>query len=189
MSDGTTSPQSDATAVHKRGTIMLVSGELDKALAAFDIAAGFQAMGMQMSMWFVFYGANCLLKPRSLLSPDKWFRGLRGGPGRRPETDVALQRVVRGLVPAGAGHLPLSQCNFAGIGPLIIRHIFRRKGIAHLEDLIHAAHDLGVRFTICQTCVDAMAISVPDDLIVPVNVDGVSAYYLESAAADYNCLL
>jgi peroxiredoxin family protein len=168
---------------------MLVSGELDKALAAFEIAAGFQAMGMQMSMWFVFYGANCLLKPQSLLSPKKWFGRLRGGPGRRPETDVALQRVVRGLNPAGASKLPLSQLNFAGIGPLIIRHILRHKGMAQLEELIYAARDLGVRFTICQTCADAMAISVPDDLIVAASVEGVSAYYLESAAADYNCLL
>ena len=173
----------------KKGTIMLVSGELDKALAAFEIATGFQSMGMDMSMWFVFFGADCLLTPRSRLSPKKWFGRLRGGPGRRPDSDVALQHIVRGLNPAGANRLPLSQLNFAGIGPLIIRHILRRKGMAQLEQLIYAARDLGVRFTLCQTCVDAMALSIPDDLIVPAEVDGVSAYYLECAAADYNCVL
>lgn len=173
----------------RKGTIMLVSGELDKALAAFEIATGFQAMGMEMSMWFVFYGANCLLKPRSRLSPKKWLGALRGGPGRRPETDVALQQMVRALNPQGARHLPLSQLNFAGIGPLIIRHIMHRKGMAQLEELIYAARDLGVRFTLCQTCVDAMAISVPDDLIVAADVEGVSSYYLEVMAADYNTLL
>lgn len=185
-----TTQQTESPKARKRnGTIMLVSGELDKALAAFEIAAGFQAMGMQMSLWFVFYGSNCLLKPRSLLSPRKWFGRLRGGSGRRQESDVALQYMVRGLNPAGARNLPLSQLNFAGVGPMIIRHIMRRKGMAQLEDLIYAARDLGVRFTICQTCVDAMAISVPDDLIVDVKVEGVSSYYLEVAAADYNCVL
>jgi peroxiredoxin family protein len=46
-----------------------------------------------------------------------------------------------------------------------------------------------VRFTFCQTCVDAMAITVPDDLIVDARVEGVSTYYLETAAADYNCVI
>ena len=62
----------------------------------------------------------------------------------------------------------------------------RRKGMASVEDLVLQARDLGVRFTICQICVDAMAFSVPDDLIVESEVKGVSAYYLEVAAADYN---
>ena len=37
-----------APAKRKKGTILLVSGELDKAILAFEIAAGFQAMGMVM---------------------------------------------------------------------------------------------------------------------------------------------
>jgi len=187
MVDGQIStPPGTPAQASKKGTILLVSGELDKALLAFEVAAGFQAMGMEMSMWFVLYGANCLRKPRSIFSPAKWFDKLRGGTGRTPETDVALQHVVRGLNHDGACNLPLSQLNYGGIGPMIIRHIMRRKGMAQLEDLIRGAQELGVRYTICQICVDAMAVSVPDDLIVEAEVKGVSAYYLEVAAAHYN---
>jgi peroxiredoxin family protein len=182
-----TSAQTDVPAsARKKGTIMLVSGELDKALAAFQIAVGFQAMGMDMSMWFVFYGTNCLRKPRSFLSLGKWFGKFRDGPGRRPETDVSLQCMVRGLNHEGSFNLPLSQLNYGGVGPMILRRIMRRKGMAQLEDLIRSARDLGVRFTLCQACVDTMVISVPEDLIVDAGVEGVSAYYLEVAAADYN---
>ncbi len=182
-----TPPQIDApVSTRKKGTIMLVSGELDKALTAFQLAVGFQTMGMDMSMWFVFYGTNCLRKPRSFLSFEKWFGKFRDGPGRRPETDVSLQRMVRGLNHEGTFNLPLSQLNFGGVGPALFRRIMRRKGMAQLEDLIRAARDLGVRFTLCQACVDAMAISVPDDLIVDATVEGVSVYFLEVAAADYN---
>ena len=179
-------PPEKSVKAKRKGTILLVSGELDKAILAFEIAAGFQAMGMEMSMWFVLYGANCLRKPRSLISWDKWLGKLRGGPGRKPETDVALQRVVRGLNHDGASHLPLSQLNFLGVGPMILRYNMRSKGMAQVEDLVLQAKSLGVRFTICQICVDAMAFSVPDDLIVEAEVKGVSAYYLEIAAADYN---
>ncbi len=170
----------------KRGTLLLVSGELDKALVAFEIAAGFQAMGMEMSMWFVLYGANCLRKPRSPFSLAKWFGKFRDGPGRVPETDIALQHLICGLNHDGASHLPLSQLNYGGLGPMILRHVMRRKGLAPLDELIFNARDLGVRFTICQVCVDAMAFSVPDDLIVEAEVKGVSAYYLEAAASDYS---
>lgn len=170
----------------KKGVILLVSGELDKAILAFEVAAGFQAMGMEMSMWFVLYGANCLRRPRSIFSPSKWLSPLCGGPGRVPETDIALQRVVRGLNHDGARHLPLSQLNYGGVGSWIMRRIMRRKGIMQLEELIVSAQDIGVRFTICQICVDAMAFSVPDDLIVEAEVKGVSAYYMDVAAADYS---
>lgn len=173
----------------KKGTILLVSGDLDKALLAFEIAGGFQAMGMEMSMWFVLYGADCLRKPRSRFSWNKWFGRLGGGMGRVPETDSALQHIVRGLNHDGASHLPLSQLNYGGLGPAIVRRIMQRKGICSLEGMIRNAHDIGVRFTICQICVDAMAISAPDDLLYPAEVKGVSAYYLEAAAADYNVVI
>ena len=170
----------------KFGTIMLVSGDFDKALAAFDAAVAFQAMGMQMTMWFVLYGTNCLRRPKSAFLPSKWWGRLGIGPGRRPETDLAVQHLVNGLNPAGVAHLPLSQLNFWGIGPAIFRHIMRRKGMASLEALIYHARDLGVRFTICQTCVDALAFSVPDDLIVEADVRGASSYFLDVEAASYN---
>jgi peroxiredoxin family protein len=178
----------DATSP-KKGTILLVSGDLDRALVAFEIAGGFQAMGMEMSMWFVLYGANCLRKPRSPFSWRKWFGSLGGGLGRVPETDSALQHIVRGLNHDGANHLPLSQLNFGGLGPAILRRIMQRKGICSLEGMIRNAHDVGVRFSICQICVDAMALSVPDDLLYPAEVRGVSAYYLEAAAADYSVVI
>lgn len=173
----------------KKGTILLVSGEMDKAILAFELAAGFQAMGMEMSMWFVLYGANCLRKPRSIFSFSKWFGKLSGGTGRITETDIALQHIVRGLNHDGASNLPLSQLNYGGIGPMILRRIMRRKGIAQLEDLIYNAREIGVKFTICQICVDAMAFSVQDDLIVEAQVKGVSSYYLEVAEAHYNAII
>jgi len=45
----------------KKGTILLVSGSLDHALLAFEIAVGMQAMGIQINMWFVLQGVNLLL--------------------------------------------------------------------------------------------------------------------------------
>lgn len=172
-----------------RGTVMLASGEYDKAMMAFQIAAGFQAMGMQMGMWFALFGTNCLRVPRSRFSLVKWFRRLRPGPGRVPETDTALQYVMRGMTPAGAPHLPLSQLDYGGVGRLMMNRVMRRKGVASLPSMIQLARELGVEFNICQICVDTMAISVPDDLVVPAEVRGVSEYFLAASRSAYNITL
>lgn len=169
-----------------KGVVLLVSGEMDKALLAFEIAAGFQAMGMNMHMWFVLYGVNCLRKPRSRFSWSKWFSRLPDGPGRSPATDTGWQRLIRGLNFEGAGNIPLSQLNYGGLGGWIIRRVMRRKGMMQLEELILQARELGVQFRICQICVDAMALAVQDDLIVPAEVLGVSAYYMDVQDADYH---
>lgn len=171
----------------RKGTVLLISGDMDKALLAFEIAAGFQAMGMEMSMWFVFYGVNCIKKPRGFFSFQKWWgRNRQASPGRNPETDLWLQQVVRVLNRDGAQHLPLSQLNFGGLGSWIMRTIMRRKGMAQIEDLIGMARDLGVRFVVCQVCVDALALTLPDDLVVAAEIQGVSAYCMAVAEADYN---
>ena len=173
----------------KKGTLMLVSGEFDKAIAAFEIATGFQAMGMEMNMWFVIYGVNCLRKPRSRFSPGKWLGKLADGQGRQRHNDHFLQFFVRGLNHEGACKIPTSQLNFAGAGPAILRTIMRRKGMPQLEEMILNAQQLGVKFNICQVCVDAMAFSVPDDLIVEAEVKGVSSYYMDVSQSHYNAVL
>lgn len=171
-----------------KGTILLVSGELDRAMAAFEVAGAFQAMGMDMSLWFLLYGANCIRKPRSRFSPAKWFRKLRGGPGRVTKTDTALQYIIQGLNAEGANHLPLSQLNFGGLGPILLRKIMQKKQICSLEGMIQNAHDLGVRFYICQICVDSMALS-PEDFLYPVEVKGASSYYLDASSSQYNVVI
>ena len=41
-------------------TLVVFSGELDKALAVFNIAIGAASMGMEVSMFFTFWGLNII---------------------------------------------------------------------------------------------------------------------------------
>lgn len=88
----------------------------------------------------------------------------------------------------GARQLPLSQLNFAGVGPALLRRILDRKHLAQLELLIESCAELGVEFIVCQVCIDSMALS-PDDFIVPVDVRGVSSYSLQVCESHYNAVL
>ena len=178
-----------SSTTNKQGTILLVSGELDKALAAFEIAAGMAAMGMSIRMWFLLFGTNCIRKPMARLSLTRWL-GLppyADGPGRNPDTDTGFQWVLRVLNGTGTQQLPLSQLNFAGLGPALLRRILDRKHLAQLELLIQSCVELGVEFFVCQVCVDSMALA-PEDFVVDVDVRGVSTYTLQVGESHYNAV-
>jgi peroxiredoxin family protein len=174
----------------KRVTILLQSGELDKALSAFIFANGYASLGMEVKMWFMLWGYNCLKKRRSLLS---FFRRkqdpVRESAYRMLETDNLLQPMVELLNRGGASHLPLSQLNLMGLGPALFGRMLEKKGMVGLEELIRSASDLGVQFKMCQICFDAMGISV-DDLIVPdVEVKGVAEYARDTMDAHVNLFI
>ena len=173
----------------KRGTILLLSGEMDKALAAFIISTGFAALGVDMTMWFMIWGHNCLKKRRRLFSFRRRPDPAREGSYRDLATDNILQPIVEMFNRGGADHLPLSQLNLMGLGPRIFNRMLRKKNIPTLKELIREADELGVKFVICQICCDAMGLSV-DDLIVPnVEVKGVAAYMKDTMEAHINLFI
>jgi peroxiredoxin family protein len=170
----------------KKVTILLQSGDLDRALSAFILANGYASLGAEVKMWFMIWGHNCLKRRRSLFS----FRGkpdpVKERGYRVLETDNLLQPLVELFNRGGAGHLPLSRLNLLGLGPRLLGAMLKKKGIPSLEELIRSADELGVQFLMCQICFDAFGLSV-DDLIVPnVQVKGVAAYAKDTMEAHVN---
>ena len=47
---------------NNKSTLIVFSGDLDKAIASFIIATGSAAMGNQVTMFFTFWGLNILRK-------------------------------------------------------------------------------------------------------------------------------
>ena len=173
----------------RKVTILLQSGELDRALSAFIFANGYAALGIEVKMWFMIWGYNCLKKRRPLLSRRRRPDPAREGAYRALETDSFLQPLVELFNRGGARHLPLSRLNLFGLGPRLLEKMFARKGIMNLEQLIQSAVELGVEFKMCQICFDAMGISA-DDLIVPeVKVKGVAEYARDTMEAHVNLFL
>lgn len=174
----------------KQATIMVISADMDKVIVAFLIATGYAAMGIKTKMWFTILGANCLKRRRSIFHTLFGRSKQADSQYRRKETDSVVQTMVETLNRGGANHLPLSQINLFGAGPKIFNFLLRRKNIPTLEELIYLAEELGISFTICQICVDALGLDT-SDLIVSKNVEvkGVSQYVKDSMASQYNAVI
>jgi len=145
-----------------RVSLVVFSGDLDKVLASFVIATGAAAVGMEVSMFFTFWGLSVLKKGRR-------FRGKR-----------LLEKAFTLLTPGGSQSLGLSQRNFGGIGAQLMRKMMHGKGIASLEELIKMARDFGVRFVACQMSMDELGIT-QDELLDRVEVGGVATFLGDAA--------
>jgi len=173
----------------RKATILLQSGDMDKALSAFIFANGYAAMGVEVTMWFMLWGHNCLKRRRSLFALRRKPDPVREGAYRVLETDNIMQPMVELLNRGGVNHLPLSRLNLLGVGPWLFRKMLRRKGVPALEELIGSARDLGVRFKMCQICFDALGLSVDDLTVLPDDVQGVAAYVKDTMEAHLNLII
>lgn len=145
-----------------RATIVVHSGSFDRVLSAFIIATGAAAVGMEVSLFFSFWGLNVLKKGRR-------FRGKK-----------LLEQAFTLLTPAGSESLGLSQRNFAGFGARLIRRMMREKEIASLEDLMDTAREFQVRLIACQMSMDVLGIK-KEELIDGIEVGGVAAFLGDAA--------
>jgi NADPH-dependent 2,4-dienoyl-CoA reductase/sulfur reductase-like enzyme/peroxiredoxin family protein/rhodanese-related sulfurtransferase/TusA-related sulfurtransferase len=155
----------------KGQTIVVFSGDMDKALASFVIANGAVAMGKKVTMFFTFWGLNVLRKPQA-----------------PPTQKGIIDRLFAIMMPQGTKNLTLSKMNFLGLGTKMMRHVMEEKKIASLEDLMSSAQKAGVEMVACQMSMDVMGIQ-PEELIDGVKIAGVGYYLGEAEDANVNLFI
>ena len=144
-----------------RVSIIVFSGDLDKVLPAFIIATGAAAMGMQVSLFFTFWGLNALKKRRDL--SGKGF----------------LEKLFALMTPVGTEGLGVSKMNFFGIGAKLLRTLMKQKQVASLEELAQMAREMGVKIIACQMSMDVLGIT-KDELWDGIEVGGVAAFLADA---------
>jgi peroxiredoxin family protein len=147
-----------------RLSLIVFSGSLDRLIAAFVLATGAAAMGMRVSMFFTFWGTAALRRNAERLQKS-W-----------------LERMFGWMLPKGSARLPLSQMNMGGGGPLMIRYVMKKKGVASVEEMIELAAELGVVVHVCSMSMDLLGMKEAEMLDYPgLSYCGV-AKFLETAA-------
>jgi len=125
-----------------QGMAMIVcSGDMDKLLAAFTLAASAAASGMTVDMFFTLW-AVLTLKRKSTFKG----KGL-------------LERIMTALLPFGPQGLSTSKMNCFGAGPRLLRFAMRRRGMPCLQELMSTAVELKVRMVACEASMEVMGVS------------------------------
>ncbi|MFC2075447.1 DsrE/DsrF/DrsH-like family protein [candidate division KSB1 bacterium] len=152
-------------------TLVVFSGDMDKVQAAFNIALGAATMGMEVTLFFTFWGLNVLRRHRS-----KSVGGF-------------LRRAFDYINPGGARNLPLSKFNFGGLGKSALRRLMDQFSMPTIEQLIAMAKEANVKLIACTITMGVMGVD-QDNLIDEVDdLAGVFAYLGEARESSVNLFI
>lgn len=165
------SQEAAAVPVKDNKTMVVFSGDLDKAIASFIIANGAAAMGKKVTMFFTFWGLN-ILRKHEKVSTQKGF----------------LDKMFSMMMPRGSRRLKLSKMNMLGMGGKMIRKVMRDKNVSSLEELIKAAMCNGVEVVACQMSMDVMGLK-QEELLDGVKIGGVGYYLGEAEDSNVNLFI
>lgn len=145
-------------------TIVVFSDDLDRALAAFNLANTGASMGMEVTMFFTFWGLGVIKKektPRGGKNLAQWAMGI----------------MKRG----GARRLRMSKMDMLGAGTAMMRMLMKEYRMPPLAEMITMARELGVRFVACTTSMALMGLE-REDFIEGVDELAGAATYLQAAS-------
>lgn len=154
------------TAEKKDATIVLFSGDYDKALAAMIIAIGSASLGHKVSMFCTFWGLNALKKEIQDTKVEK----------------TLVENMFSKMLPKNAEKMPLSSMNMFGAGKSMMTKVMKDKNVASLSELMQQARDLNVKFIACTMSMDVLGIS-KEELRDDVTYGGVGSYVADSENA------
>lgn len=164
-------PNAAASLSNTNKTMVVFSGDLDKAIASFIIANGAASMGKKVTMFFTFWGLNILRKNEKVFVK----KGL-------------IEKMFGIMMPRGSKKLKLSNMNMLGMGAKMIRGVMKSKNITSLEDLMKAAMSNGVEIVACQMSMDVMGIQ-KEELIDGIKIGGVGYYLGEAETSNVNLFI
>lgn len=147
-------------------TLVVLSGDLDKVMASYIIATGAAAAGMEVVMFFTFWGLKAIQR-------DGVFTG-KGLFGRM------LGAMNRG----GLNAIGPSRLNMGGMGRWMFKLMMKQKGVTQLPELRQAAIDLGVQLLPCQMSMDVMEITC--DHFIPEVAEPVGVATMLEHASESN---
>ncbi len=129
-----------------RMTIAVLSGDLERALAAFMLAVTGVTMGMRVSMFFTFWGLNIVKKNEGSIKT----RGL-------------MRKMLNALNRGGSKRLKLSRFNMFGLGTWMMKRLMKDTNMPSIDEYIKMASEMGVEIIACTTTCGVMGLPAEKD--------------------------
>ncbi len=144
-------------------SMVVFSGDLDRALAAFMLATTAASMGMEVNMFFTFWGLNIIKKNE----------------GRRKSKGLML-KMLNLMNRGGSKRLKLSKFHMLGLGTWMMKRLMKEIHMPSVDEMIVMAHEMGVKLIACTTSCGVMGL--PEEAFRS-EVDSLAgaAYFLNEA--------
>jgi len=156
----------------KTVTIVLFSGDMDKAMAAFVIATAAASMGMAVNIFFTFWGLNVIKKKGGLIKGQNW-----------------MQKMLNVVNYGHARKLALSRLNMMGMGPVMMKEMMSKRKVPTLDEFIKTASALGVKFHPCEMSMTVMGLKKEDFVDECDEVIGAVSYLNEAKDSNINLFI
>jgi peroxiredoxin family protein len=146
MSDQTPAPNGqNGPNGQKKMTIIAWSGTLDKAWPTLILATTAAASGMDVAVFFTFWGLRILQRNDRRLTGRSW-----------------KQKMLSVFNRGGTDHMGLSKLQMGGMGPVMMRQLAREYKVSEPTELLAVAQQLGVKLWPCQMTMDLMGLDRKD---------------------------
>lgn len=155
----------------KKTTIILFSGDYDKAMAAFIIANGAAAYDHEVTIFHTFWGLNALRKAENI-----------------PVKKGFMEKMFGKMMPRGADKMSLSKMNFSGFGPKMIKDVIKKHNAMTLPQLIEMAQEQDVKLVACTMTMDLLGLQ-EEELLDNIEYAGVAAYLADAQEGNVNLFI
>src|SRR3972149_7194706 len=142
----TTQAKTSNTGTEQKGeqemlTIAVLSGDLERALAAFMLATTGASMGMEVNMFFTFWGLNIIKKNEGPMKS----KGL-------------MRKMLNWMNRGGSKRLKLSRFNMMGMGTWMMKKLMKETNMPSVDEMIVMAKEMGVNMIACTTTCGVMGL-------------------------------
>ena len=144
-------------------TIVVFSDELDKALAAFMLATTGASMGMDVKMFFTFWGLNIVKENKGSIKS----KGI-------------VRKILNLMNRGGSQRLKLSKFHMLGLGTWMMKGLMKDINMPSIDEFITMSHEMGVKLIACTTSCGVMGLA-EDAFRSEVDSLVGAAYYLGEA--------
>ena len=157
----------------KSMTIIVTKGSLDWAYPPLILATTAAAMGVDVTLFFTFYGLEILKKKL-----DLQVTALGNASMKMPMMGMhmAMPNIVNMLPGVDAG------------ATTMMKNLIKSKGVASIEDLREAAIESDVKIIACQMTLDLFEYKATD-LIDGVEIGGAATYMERALKSDINLFI
>ena len=126
-------------------TMVAWSGDLDRVWPQLILASTGAAYGMEVTIFFTFWGLFSLVRDERRLTGEDW-----------------MTKMLAAMNAPGLSRMKLSKLNMGGAGPKMMRMLADRHQVASPTELLQVCRDLDVKLWPCQMTMDLLGIELKD---------------------------